>query len=71
MKGKIMRKVYITREDNIDEVRDDLYSYEYEFDHAVIKNPNGEKIKTESFEYLMDVLTFYYNQVIYLYTKEY
>jgi hypothetical protein len=71
MKGKIMRKVYITREDNIDEVSDDLYSYEYEFDQAVIKNPNGENIKTESFEYLMDILTFYYNQLIDLYTKEY
>lgn len=66
-----MRKVYITTEENIEDIRDDMYSYEYQFDHATIKNPDGTKIKTQSFEYLMDLLTFYYNQTIYFYVKEY
>lgn len=66
-----MRKIFKTTEDNIEDVRDELYSYEYQFNRAVVKNPDGEKIKVDSFEYLMDILTFYYNQTIYLYTKEY
>ena len=65
------RKIFKTTEDNIDDVRDELYSYEYQFDHATVKNSDGEKVKVDSFEYLMDILTFYYDQTIYLYTKEY
>ena len=39
-----MRKVYKTDEDNIEDVRDEMMSYEFEFDHAVIKNSDGERI---------------------------
>lgn len=66
-----IRKIFKTTEDNIDDVRDELYSYEYQFDHATVKNPDGEKVKVDSFEYLMDLLTFYYNQTIYLHIKEF
>lgn len=66
-----MRKVYKTDEDNIEDVRDEMMSYEYLFDHAVVKNPDGERIETENFDYLMDILSFYYNQTIFFYTREY
>ena len=73
MKGIIMitKRIFRTTEDNIDEVRDELYSYEYQFDRAVVKNPDGEKIETTSFDYLMDLMTFYYNQIITIYLTEY
>jgi hypothetical protein len=67
----ITKRIFRTTEDNIDEVRDELYSYEYQFDRAVVKNPDGEKIETTSFDYLMDLMTFYYNQIITIYLTEY
>ena len=66
-----MRKVYKTNEDNIEDVRDEIMSYEFEFDHAVIKNPDGERIETDDFDELMDNLSVYYNQIIFFYMKEY
>lgn len=65
------KKIFKTTEENIDDVRDELYSYEYQFDHAIVKNPDGERIEVNSFEYLMDILTFYYNQIITVYLAEY
>lgn len=66
-----MRKVYKTDEDNIEDVRDEMMSYEFEFDHAVVKNPDGERFETEDFDELMDNISVYYNQTIFFYTKVY